>query len=955
MTLTDPTSLARPVVSPDEVRTILHDRWALPAPAHELGSQQDRNYLVESGDGRVVLKLAGASTTRDQLVAQHRALARLRAAGIRVPQPLRSPLGEDIVEVALPGRPAMLTRTLSFVEGEPLIDREPYGIAEAACIGDVAGRVVAALAGFDHPGARGWSQWDVREAGSTVFGLADGTPRPQRELVEAAAERSLARLSGVADALPLQVIHADLTDDNLVMDDALGVGVIDFGDLMRTWRIGELVAAGACAYFREDADALFLQTVRSFARHVRLTDAELTALWPLVVLRTAVLVVSGIHQTTIDGDNDYAQERMAAEWTSFEVASRRDPAGMEALIRVAAAGVPAPPATLLPPDLTCAVVDLSVTTEELSEGDWLDPGAAERVLRRHAVAGSVALTRWGEYRLTRTRPLAARGQAATLAVGVDVMSSTDLPLLAPFDGVLSRTPEGVVLTGGTRRLWIDGVVADAVDEERISTGSPLGVLPADALGRVQLSQGDGLRSAPFALPGDAEEATASSPDPSDLLGVDVRAPDVGVEPLLRRRSAVFADAQEHYYAHPPQIERGWREYLIDVHAQTYVDVVNNVTLAGHAHPGIVRAAARQWGLLNTNSRFHYEAVTELSERLAALAPEGLDRVFLVNSGSEAVDLALRLAMTATGRDRIVAAREAYHGWTIGADAVSTSIGDNPRALATRPSWVELLDAPNPVRGTHRGADSGPRYLADVDEQLVALGGAGRDRIAGVILEPIFGNGGGVLLPDGYVAGVYERIRALGGVCISDEVQVGYGRLGHHFWGFQQQGAVPDIIAVAKAMGNGQPLGAVITTTAIAEAFEQEGSFFSSAGGSPVSSRVGIAVLDAIEDDDLQGNARRVGEAFAGALCTLAETHPAIGAVHGMGLYLGLELVDPVTQAPATALAHSLCDALLEEGCIVQPTGDHKNVLKIKPPLCITLEATAFVASALDRALTAAGS
>lgn len=328
-------------------------------------------------------------------------------------------------------------------------------------------------------------------------------------------------------------------------------------------------------------------------------------------------------------------------------------------------------------------------------------------------------------------------------------------------------------------------------------------------------------------------------------------------------------------------------------------------------------------------------------------------MFLVNSGSEAVDLALRLAFTATGRSRMLAAREAYHGWTLGADSVSTSLGDNPRALTTRPSWVELIDAPNPVRGTHRGPDAAAAYLADLDRLLDDLEAEGRAELAGVIIEPIFGNGGGVLLPQGYLAGVYERVRALGGICISDEVQVGYGRLGEFFWGFEQQDAVPDVIAVAKAMGNGQPLGAVITTAAIAEAFEQEGSFFSSAGGSPVSSRVGLAVLDALETEGLQANAREVGTEFAEALRGLAERHPAIGAVHGMGLYLGVELVAGAAFTPDAALAGRVCDLLLAEGCIVQPTGDHKNVLKIKPPLCIARESVEYVVGALDRCLSRA--
>jgi 4-aminobutyrate aminotransferase-like enzyme len=516
--------------------------------------------------------------------------------------------------------------------------------------------------------------------------------------------------------------------------------------------------------------------------------------------------------------------------------------------------------------------------------------------------------------------LARRNATPVLALGVQVALPRGTQLAAPPDGV-----------------FVDGVDENGVSVEPVVT--------------VQVSALPG-RPPAFVSPHAAAVWRRLCPDPSPLLGLDVVAAEPNPTGLLARRDAFLAGVQEHYYDAPPQIERGWREHLVDTRAQVYVDVVNNVATTGHAHPTLTAAATRQWSLLNTNSRFHYGAAVELAERLAHLAPDGLDQVFLVNSGSEAVDLALRLATTATGRPRILAAREAYHGWTIGSDAVSTSLGDNPRALATRPDWVELIDAPNAMRGTHRGPRAAAGYLADLDTQLSGLD---TSRIAGVILEPIFGNGGGVLLPDGYLAGVFSRVRALGGVCISDEVQMAYGRLGHHFWGFEQQGAVPDIITIAKAMGNGQPLGAVITTRSIARAFAAEGSFFSSAGGSPVSSAIGLAVLDVMAAEHLQENAKTVGDALRTGLETLAATHDVIGAVHGMGLYLGVELVtDRETFAPATDLAHRVCEQLLEEGCIVQPTGDHKNVLKIKPPLVITGESARFVVTALERVLSRLG-
>jgi 4-aminobutyrate aminotransferase-like enzyme len=224
--------------------------------------------------------------------------------------------------------------------------------------------------------------------------------------------------------------------------------------------------------------------------------------------------------------------------------------------------------------------------------------------------------------------------------------------------------------------------------------------------------------------------------------------------------------------------------------------------------------------------------------------------------------------------------------------------------------------------------------------------------AAFICEPFYGNAGGVALPEGYLDAVYTAVRAAGGVAIADEVQVGYGRLGTWFWGFEGQGVLPDIVTVAKAMGNGQPLGAVITTRAIAAAYRSQGYFFSSAGGSPVSSVVGLTVLDVIQREGLQHNASVVGDHLRQRLNELAQRHPLIGAVHGSGLYMGVELVrDRSTLEPADTETAAICERMRELGVVVQPTGDHMCVLKMKPPMCISLRSADFFVDTLDQVLT----
>ncbi|HEX3907851.1 MAG TPA: aminotransferase class III-fold pyridoxal phosphate-dependent enzyme, partial [Mycobacteriales bacterium] len=506
----------------------------------------------------------------------------------------------------------------------------------------------------------------------------------------------------------------------------------------------------------------------------------------------------------------------------------------------------------------------------------------------------------------------------------------------------------VLLTGERMSLLLGGVGLRP-GKPSVVAGQEIGSAGPGPL-RIQLCSVAGLVPPEFCLPQLAAGWFAVCPDPSELLGLD--ASDVApVESLPVTQRESFAAVQEHYYQVPPQIERGWRHHLIDVTGRVYVDMINNVTVVGHGHPRLAAASARQWSLLNTNSRFHYGVLGEFADRLASLAPDGLDTVFLVNSGTEANDLALRLAGIHTGRPGVVAILEAYHGWSVATDAVSTSVADNPQALVTRPDWVHTLRAPNSYRGDFQGDDAGQRYVDDAVTTLQQLAASGA-RIGTFIAEPYYGNAGGIPLPDGYLRAVYDEVRRTGGVCIADEVQVGYGRLGEFFWGFEQQQVVPDIITVAKGMGNGQPLGAVICRREIADSFAREGYFFSSAGASPVSCRIGMTVLDVMRDEGLQHNAREVGATLRAELEQLQALHPMIGAVHGMGLYMGVELVrDRATREPAVAETAAICERMLELGVVVQPTGDRMNVLKIKPPMCLTASSAAFFVEMLNRVLT----
>lgn len=940
---TEHDGLATPAVSPAQAEALVRERFGLVGTCVALGSQQDANFRVDTADGRYVLKVSHPAFAAADLAAQDRAAAHLaaREPELEVPVAVPGVDGAALQPVEVDGV-ATTARLVRYVEGRMLSDAGHLAPAVVAALGDLAGRTVRALADLPGDLPPRELQWDLRNAEAVVTRLAPYVAEPGGgEAAVRAASGAAAALAAVADALPVQPVHGDLTDDNVVARrDGHGrlapVGVIDFGDLVRSWAVGELAVTLTSVLARPGDLARVLPAVRAFHAVRPLSEAERAALWPLTVLRAASLMVSGQQQASIDPGNAYAAGNLEREWRVFAAATSVPLAVGTALVAEATVAAPVRGRPLVA--VALPEVDLSVAAEAHDRGAFLDAGAEERLL-------GPARTRWLEPRLTRTA-LNAHAEPATVPRGVDLRSPEPLDLRAPWAGRVERVDGGLALRAADVTLWLTGDLGEAATSaDAVAAGDLLGRATA---AHVQLST---LPDRPpaFTVPSLARAWAAVCPDPAPLLGADVAGP-AGDDDLLARREAAFAPVQEHYYDAPVQVERGWRQHLFDTDGRAYLDMLNNVSILGHGHPRLADAVARQWRLLNTNSRFHYRAVVELSERLAALLPAPLDTVFLVNSGSEAVDLALRLAWAHTGRRDVVAVREAYHGWTDATDAVSTSVADNPQALETRPPWVHTVAAPNAYRGVHRGPDA-HRYAADAVAEVERLAASGRPPAA-FLAEPFYGNAGGMALPDGYLEAVYAATRAAGGLCIADEVQVGYGRLGEHFWGFQQQGVVPDVVAVAKAMGNGHPLGAVITSREVAASYRTQGYFFSSAGGSPVSSVVGLTVLDVLAEEGLQENARVVGAHLRERLLALAERHELIGAVHGLGLYVGVELVrDRGTLEPATAETAAICERLRELGVVMQPTSDRQCVLKIKPPLGISVADADFFADALDRVLT----
>lgn len=963
-TLIRRSSLPCPDVGAAQAAEWLATYYGLSGALKELGSHQDRNFLVDCGDGRrFVLKICHGDYSTTELAAQHAALRHLsRESPVRVPAVMPTLKGEDVLTVDHNGN-AVHFRVLEFINGQSLAHVAHLNRHIVTGLAQLCARFDVALAGFEHAGLDRVLQWDPRHAFALIEHLLPVIPdADKRACIAEAAEQAQAYLLPLVASLPVQAIHMDITEYNVVWArDAHRhwqlQGLIDFGDLIRTWRIADLSVTCAALLHHAEGDPFFiLPAVQAYHLINPLQTEELLALWPLIVARSAVLVLGSEQQASIEPENTYIQANLASEWNIFDVATSVPIALMEAAILDAVGEWESDeePELFSPllPSLSgqgFTLVDLGVLSEHFVAGNWEQSGIDEQLLREAAQAHGLAASHYGEYRLSRTLPDSTK-EPDTFALHTELHIPHGTVVHAPFAGILRHTADGALQLVGAEvslRLW--GVRSDFDSGVEFGAGDVIGQGGGALI--VQLCSEPDVSPPLFTTPSRAPAWRALCPSPKRLLGFDCDAPALADSAaLLARRDASFARSQKHYYQAPPQIERGWRNHLIDLQGRSYLDMLNNVAVLGHGHPRMAEVASRQWSLLNTNSRFHYAAIAEFSERLLKLAPAGMDRVFLVNSGTEANDLAIRLAWAYSGGRDVLSVLEAYHGWSVATDAISTSIADNPQALSTRPDWVHPVVAPNTYRGEFRGADTAPFYLRSVDAHLSALKEQGR-QVAGFICEPVYGNAGGISLPPGYLQQVYARVRDQGGVCIADEVQVGYGRLGQFFWGFEEQGVVPDIITMAKGMGNGHPLGAVITRREIAEALEAEGYFFSSSGGSPVSCRIGMAVLDVMEEEKLWESARVVGGYFKERLLTLIDKHPLAGAVHGSGFYLGLELIrDRETLEPATEETAYLCDRLRELGIFMQPTGDYLNILKIKPPMVTSRRSVDFFVDSVSKVL-----
>ncbi|MEO8198282.1 MAG: aminotransferase class III-fold pyridoxal phosphate-dependent enzyme [Thermoanaerobaculia bacterium] len=778
------------------------------------------------------------------------------------------------------------------------------------------------------------------------------------------------------------------------------------------------IAAAYAAMGLCDPVAGIARLLTGYHAELPLEPAELEIFHALVCLRLCVSVTNSAYQRAVEPGNTYLTISERPAWELLEALSAVAPQRALYTYRAACgmAAHPDSPrvvawlerhradiAPLFASDLAAGLdqvpliyADWSAGSPELGSPAEREDVAAwtERVFARIRAAGAVAAI--GGY--DEARPVYAsaayrhrgdeRDEWRTVHLGLDLFLPAGTPVCAPLDGVVHSFADNAApfdygpcivlehrveddqgplrfhtLYGHLSRESLVGLVAGAV----VRKGEPfatLGDFPVngnwpphlhlqlvlDMLG----ASGDFIGSC---RPSERPLWLSLCPDPNLVARLPLnlfppRRP--GSEALLAERRRLLGANLSLSYRAPLEIVRGHGAWLWDADGQRYLDAYNNVPHVGHSHPKVVQAVVSQLALLNTNTRYLHPTILEYARRLTAKFPPALSVCYFTASGSEANELALRLARAATGHRDMLVMAGAYHGHTTTLIDLSPYKHDGPGGEG-RPDWVHLTPVPDTYRGEFRAGDptdsyAGPRYAGRVAEVIAAAQASGR-RLAAYLAETLPSVGGQIVPPAGFYPAVYAAVRASGGLCIADEVQTGFGRTGDTFWAFERYAVVPDIVVLGKPIANGFPMGAVVTTPEIAAAFANGMEFFSTFGGSTAACAAALATLDVVEEEGLQASARTVGHHLLAGLRDLQQRHGLIGDVRGAGLFVGVELVrDRTTLAPAGNAAGEIADRMRDRGVLLGTDGPHHNVLKIRPPLCFTAADADLLLAALDGAL-----
>ncbi|MFQ6021117.1 MAG: aminotransferase class III-fold pyridoxal phosphate-dependent enzyme [Acidiferrobacterales bacterium] len=990
---------------------ILSRLYGISGRASRLPGELDVNFRIDADSGaQFLLKIHSPDSKPEILDLQNKALAHLQRVAPHLDLPRVVPTRSGDESGIWPGDEdaSHSVRLLTWLEGRLWAEMKPSVTETGPALGTFLGRLDKALATFSHPAMQREYLWDPQSIDRQLDMLDRIEPDAVYDSVRLIITRFREELAPRLASLPKQVIHNDANDHNVVLDKDSNVGLIDFNDIVYSYRASEV--AVACAYVMPDHPdpiAVALPIVAAYHLENPLCEDEIELLSDLIQARIATSICMAARQIADDPHNAYllvSQKpfrtllaSLANENRELAICRFRD-----------ACGLPANPKTPkiirwleqnrhrfanvcrfdLKDHSKLTVIKLGVDSGAMSPPDERFASTAEFAQHISAsIRSAGAEVGVGRYLERRTVyksehfEITGSTEQRDVHLGIDLSLPAGEPIYAPLPGVVEALANNkdrydfgpIVIVcheiGDGTPFWTLYGHLSAASLDRLKVGQPIeqggllgwvgdyphnGDWPPHLHFQVLttlLDMGTGVHGVAALSQLDVWESI--SPDPNLVLGIPFNccAPvHRSRQYLMNQRRRFLGKMLKVFYKEPIKIVRGEGQYLYDEKGNRWLDMINNVCHVGHCHPEVVAAGQAQMQMLNTNTRFLHDNIVAYVRRLLATFPDPLSICFLVNSGSEANDLALRLAWTYTKRKDLLVVEHSYHGH------LSSLIDISHYKFAGKggtgcPDHVWTTSCPDGYRGRFRYSEreAGRRYAAEIRRQIDTMQASGR-RPAAFIAESLGGVAGQIVPPPEYLHHAYAHVRAAGGLCIADEVQVGFGRVGDAMWAFETQGVVPDIVTLGKPIGNGHPLAAVITRPEIADAFSTGMEYFNTFGGNPVSCAIGLAVLDVIRNENLIENANRVGTLIRQGLELLQQKYSLIGDVRGLGLFIGAELVhDRKTLAPATEEAAQIVASLKKRGVLLSTDGPYDNVLKIKPPMCITVDDARYFLGALDEA------
>ncbi|MEB8330705.1 aminotransferase class III-fold pyridoxal phosphate-dependent enzyme [Flavobacteriaceae bacterium KMM 6897] len=981
-------------ITADQAEQICLDLFNIEGNAKPLPGEIDFNFKINVAKGEgYILKISRPNENVEYLDFQQKLLQHVadHGRGLISPKVMHDVNGQTISEFKDENGQLRKVRLLSWISGRVWSTVNPQLDDLRYSLGEQSGKLTKALQGFDHAEAYRQLDWDVAQAAWTEAHI-DLFEGEEREIIKDFQEQ-FKKAQHAYSILRKAVIHNDANDNNVIVSaDLIGpkvVSAIDFGDSVHTQIINDL--AIACAYtimHHNDPLAAALPIVKGYHNAFSLTPSELEYLYVAIAMRLVISVTKSAINKIKEPDNHYLLVSEKPAWkllqkwqlvdADFAYYSFRKACGFiahphEEKFKTWAGQQSISFDKLFPTIKSneAHLLDLSVSSTwighqmDFNDLDYfqfkihkLQKEVPEKIL-----AGGYLEPR-PIYTSEAYDKIGNKGrESRSIHLGIDFWLPALTPVHALFDGevVAAVNDAGDKEYGGLvilkhkedelefytlyGHLTVFSALKNKIGDT-LKVGDVIGELgsyPENGNWAAHLHFQVMLTMLNYKIdyPGVAYYNQLSvwksiCPDPNLFFKSEVLHSNNSPsnDEIITYRKQHLGKSLSLQYNTPIKMVRGAGQYLLDQLGRKYLDTVNNVAHVGHEHPDVVRAGREQIALINTNTRYLHENINHLAKELLETLPPELSVLHFVNSGSEANELAIRMVKAVTGERDIIASEVGYHGNTNICIDISSYKFDGKGGKGA-PEHTHIFPLPDAFRGKYRGEHTAESYAKEVQQQIDTIHAKGR-KVGGFIIEPIISCGGQIVLPHGFLKLAYEKVRAAGGLCISDEVQVGCGRMGKTFWGFQLHGVVPDIVTIGKPLGNGHPLAAVACTKEVAEKFANGMEFFNTFGGNPVSCAIGAEVIKVVKREKLQAHALKVGEFLKLELKKLALDYPIIGDVRGEGLFLGIELVDAAMK-PLADQTDYLASRMKEHGILMSTDGPDHNVLKIKPPMVFTQE------------------